>query len=105
MLEDMKTLLGITEEDTTKDDLLELLIKQASNFAKLYTGLESSTPALKTCIVKMAIIDYNRLGTEGLESESYSGTSYNYSATYPDTVLAMLDKIKSQGKGRIGIFW
>lgn len=103
MLEDIKVLLGITGED--KDELLELLIKQATNFAKVYTGFESLTPALKTCISKMVIFDYNRLGTEGLDSESYSGTSYNYSADYPESITKILDKIKSQSDGAIGIFW
>lgn len=103
MLEDLKLLLGLS--DDSKDELLELIIKQAQTFAKAYTGLESLTPALKTCIVKMAIIDYNRLGTEGLDSESYSGTSYNYSTGYPEFVIQLLDDIKStSGKG-VGIFW
>lgn len=103
MLEDLKLLLGLS--DDSKDELLELIIKQAQTFAKAYTGLEGLTPALKTCVVKMAVIDYNRMGTEGLNSESYSGTSYNYDNDYPPTILSMLDNIKSTQGNSVGIFW
>ena len=102
MLEDMKLLLGITSAD--KDELLELLIRQATNYAKMYAGLQDTTPALKTCIVKMAIYDYNRLGTEGLNSESYSGTSYNYTDGYPQEIMTFLESCKTN-LGEIKILW
>jgi hypothetical protein len=41
-------------------------------------------------ILKMAVFDYNRLGTEGLESEGYSGVSFNYADDYPEYILRSL---------------
>lgn len=102
MLEDVKLLLGITGDD--KDKLLELLIKMATQTAQKLTGV-SNTAKLQTCIVKMVCYDYNRLGTEGLNSESYSGVSFNYSGDYPDYLLRELNAVKASGNGAIGIFW
>lgn len=84
MLENVKLLLGITSAD--KDELLELLISQATAEAKQMTQ-NDDTQALKVVITKMVIYNYNRLGTEGLNSESYSGVSYSYSADYPESLL------------------
>ena len=65
MLEKVKLLLGIT--DNSKDDLLTFLIEQA-----------------------IVVYNYNRLGTEGLDSEGYSGVSLNYSADYPEPIIRAL---------------
>lgn len=91
MLENIKLLLGITTSD--KDELLELLINQATTEAKEYTNSENVSK-LSTAIVKMVIYNYNRLGTEGIDSEGYSGVSYSYSADYPEAVLRLLNKCR-----------
>ena len=104
MLEDMKLLLGITGDD--KDELLELLIKHATTEAKDYTGLDTLTSAMKVTITKMAIFNYNRMGTEGLNSESYSGVSFNYATDYPESILRELDTAKrASGIGRFKVLW
>ena len=38
----------------------------------------------------MVAYNYNRLGTEGLDSEGYSGVSFNYSADYPEPIIRAL---------------
>ena len=87
MLEKIKTLLGITGEE--KNDLLTLLIDQATEEALLFTH-NNQLDQLETAIIKMVIYNYNRLGTEGVDSESYSGVSFAYSADYPETILRLL---------------
>ena len=42
----------------------------------------------------MVVYNYNRIGTEGLNSESYSGTSYNYTTDYPEQILKMLKRYR-----------
>lgn len=91
MLDNIKLLLGITTSD--KDELLELLISQATTEAKEYTN-NKDVSRLSPAICKMVIYNYNRLGTEGLDSEGYSGVSYSYSANYPDTVLSLLNNCR-----------
>lgn len=85
MLEVIKVLLGLTGND--KDTLLTVLLEQAKDEAIAYTN-NATVP--DSIIIKMAIYKYNRLGTEGLESESYSGASYTYSTDYPDDIMRVL---------------
>lgn len=90
MLNDIKLLLGITSTD--KDDLLSLLISQCGDEAKLRTG-RHIVEGMEAAISQMVVFRYNRLGTEGLDSESYSGANYSYSGEYPESILKMLDEL------------
>lgn len=87
----MKLLLGL---DASKDTLLSLLLSQAEDEAKDYTNNENISENL---IVQMAIYKYNRLGTEGLNSENYSGVSFNYMSDYPETIVKQLRRFKKLG--------
>lgn len=87
MLDKIKLLLNITDE--TKDDLLTILIETAKNEALAYTHRQS-IQGLETAIIQMVIFKYNRLGTEGLDSEGYSGVSFNYAADYPESIIRSL---------------
>ena len=91
MLENIKLLLGISS--TEKDALLLLLIQQAEDEAKDFTHREDICE-LQSTIEKMVVYNYNRLGTEGLNSESYSGVSYNYTTDYPEPILKMLKRYR-----------
>lgn len=88
LLTKVKLLLGITAND--KDDLLTLLIDNATEEAMAYTRQENAE-VLNTAIIQMVVYMYNRLGTEGLDAESYSNVRFDYSASYPDSIMAMLN--------------
>lgn len=92
MLDKLKLILGI--KDDTKDDLLTLLIEQAIEEALNYTH-QDSIENLSSTIISMVVYKYNRLGTEGLDSEGYSGVSFGYSTDYPESIMRAL---KSQRK-------
>ena len=91
MLENIKLLLNINND--SKDALLLLLIQQAEDEAKDFTHREDVCE-LQSTIEKMVVYNYNRLGTEGLNSESYSGVSYNYTTDYPEQILKMLKRYR-----------
>ena len=91
MLEDVKALLGI--EGTDKDRILQLLITQAIDEAKDFTHREDIYP-LQSTIEKMVIFNYNKMGVEGLDSESYSGQSYHYYADYPESIMRTLKRYR-----------
>lgn len=91
MLDNIKLLLGLKTDE--KDELLELLISQATAEAKEYTN-NNDTKRLSAAITKMVVYNYNRLGTEGLTGEGYSGVSYSYAADYPDSVVRLLNKCR-----------
>ena len=104
MLNDIKTLLGLT--DDSKDEILTLLLELATDDAISKTGCVDKK-LLASVIIEMVIYKYNRLGTEGLESENYSGVSYKYISDYPDYILSALDNIKKSqvGNGGFRILW
>lgn len=87
MLDKLKLLLGIN--DTSKDSLLNLLLFQATTEAQNITN-NPDTLILEPSIIKMAVYQYNRLGTEGLTSESFSGVSNSYQTDYPEPILREL---------------
>ena len=84
MLEQVKLLLGIT--DNSKDDILSLLIEQATEEALIYTH-QNSIDNLLTAIVRMVVYNFNRIGTEGVDSEGYSGVSFQYTSDYPENIM------------------
>lgn len=91
MLENIKILLGIT--DNSKDALLNLLINQCTDEALDYTHRDDACD-LESVIEQMVVYKYNRLGTEGLSSESYSGISYSYEKDYPVPIQRMLKRYR-----------
>lgn len=88
MLDNIKTLLGLTDE--SKDKLLIVLLDQAKEDAKLITNNEDIENVAKSTIERMVVYNYNRLGAEGLKSESYSGVSYSYDTDYPENIVRQL---------------
>lgn len=104
MLEDIKLLLGPAADG--KDEVIQLLINLATDDAISKTGC-SDVYSLHSVITEMVIYKFNRMGTEGLDSENYSGVSYHYTSDYPDYILSALDTIKKsqKGKGGFKILW
>ena len=48
--------------------------------------------ALELMAEKIAVIKLNRLNTEGLASQAYSGVSENYIDGYPADIVAVLNR-------------
>lgn len=90
MLDKLMVLLGISANDG-KEELLELLIKNAKAFATLYCNLPKYSSDMDFIIMKMVVEDYNKIGSEGLESRSFSGVSENYINGYSAEVLSQLE--------------
>lgn len=92
MLERIKLLLNIT--DDSKDALLNELIDNATEFAQNYINNDDALDNLTGTIIAMVIYDYNRMGTEGLTSENYSGMSFGYTAGYSDDIMKQLRRYR-----------
>lgn len=91
MLDEIKILLGIT--DNAQDALLDILIKQCVYDAQTITG-ESDYFKMRPVIVRMVIENYNKIGTEGVDSVSTSGITEKYTEGYSANILALLSKYK-----------
>ena len=87
MLDMVKLLLGITS--TEKDELLLFLIEKASDEARNITH-RPDIDGLENVICDMVVYNYNRIGTEGLKREVYSGVTYEYTDEYPPFIYRQL---------------
>lgn len=90
MIEEIKILLGDASGNFT-DAQIGLCAKQALAEVEAYCRREADYE-LEIVAEKIAIIKLNRLHTEGLASQSYSGVSENYIDGYPADILAVLNR-------------
>lgn len=88
MLTKIKLLLGIS--GTSKDALLDQLIDNAEEFAVNFTNNPEALGHLSGAITLMVLHDYNRIGSEGVASENYSGASFTYLSEYPEGIMKQL---------------
>lgn len=89
MLEDLKILLGANAENYTEAQLalaLKLAIAEVEEYCnrELDEGLELTA-------LKIAVIKLNRINTEGLASQGFSGVSESYIDGYPADIQAVLN--------------
>lgn len=91
MLRKLKLLLNIT--DTSKDELLRILLDFTEEEAVNYTH-NNDLDKLENVILSIAIWKYNRLGSEGLNSENYSGVAFSYLNEYPDSIIKQLQSYR-----------
>lgn len=90
MIEDIKILLGDAAESFS-DSLIALVAKQALAEVEAYCNREADIE-LEMVAIRIAILKLNRINTEGLQSQSYSGVSENYIDGYPADILAILNR-------------
>lgn len=77
-LNKFKRRVGITPNDTTKDDLLNDYLNDAKEDILELTHLEEIPKNLLSTQVKLAVIYYNKEGIEGQISHSEGGISRSY---------------------------
>ena len=58
--------------------LLQILLDDAEQFVLSYTQRNRMIPALEKTVNDLAVIAYNRMGTEGEASRSAAGESYSF---------------------------
>lgn len=86
-----KILLLLGDASTGKELLIETLIDKCRQEAINYTHNESIADNV---IMDMVIYSFNRLGTEGISSESYSGVKFDYLDGYSDSIMKQLNSFK-----------
>lgn len=90
MVEEIKLLLGEAASNYS-DAQIGLALKMALAEVEAYCNRPLDLE-LELIAEKIAIIKLNRLNTEGLASQAYSGVSENYIDGYPADVLAVLNR-------------
>lgn len=80
-----------------RDVLLKDLIKDSIQDVKDYINysLEEELPEqLKVIVQDVTLIKFNKIGAEGLQSESYSGVSQNYIDGLPKELKSRLRRYR-----------
>lgn len=90
MIEEIKLLLGDAADSFT-DAQIGLCLKLALAEVEAYCN-RTVDYELEIVAEKIAIIKLNRINTEGLASQSYSGVSESYVDGYPADIKAVLNR-------------
>lgn len=105
MLENLKTLLGIQEGDTSQDKKLNLILDATKRRLKFLLGGIEPPEEMSYIILDVSVIRFNKIGSEGLSSHTVEGESQSWStndfAGYMDDIQAYLDSQKEVTKGRV----
>ena len=105
MLEDVKELLGIAEDDKTMDTRLNIIIAATTKRLKVLLGGLDVPDDLKYIVTDVSIMRFNRIGSEGLSSHSVEGESLffasNYFEPYMDDIQSYLNAQKEATKGKV----
>ena len=81
--------------NNTNEQLISLLLEKAKAEICSYLNMEYSQ-TFDNITVDIAILKLNRLGAEGLSSQSYSGVSENYIEEYPPYIINQLNRYKKK---------
>lgn len=90
MIEEIKLMLGESANNYT-DAQIGLALKQALAEVEGYCKRKLDYE-LEIVAQRIAVIKLNRMNTEGLASQSYSGVSESYVDGYPSDIQAILDR-------------
>ena len=90
MIEEIKILLGDAANNYTEAQIA-LALKMAIIEVEDYCNRELDA-ALEYIAQRIAVIKLNRMSTEGLASQSYSGVTESYIDGYPAEILAVLNR-------------
>lgn len=90
MVADIKIMLGEAASNYS-DAQISLAYKQALTEVEAYCNREADIE-LDMIVDRLAVIKLNRMNTEGLSGQSYSGVSESYIDGYPADILAILNR-------------
>lgn len=90
MIEEIRILLGAAADNYT-DAQISLALKMAMAEVEDYCNRELDA-SLELQAEKIAVIKLNRMGTEGLAAQGFSGVSESFIDGYPAEILAALNR-------------
>lgn len=89
MTENIRLMLGNSASNYS-DAQIEFAYRRAVNEIETYCKRQLDVE-LAMVAEEIAVIKLNRMGTEGLSNQSYSGVSESYIDGYPDTIKKILN--------------
>lgn len=97
-MNEVDKLMLLTGEGIDKMNMLSLLLSDAEEFVLSYTNRTVLPDGLKKTVRDLAVIAYNRLGTEGETGRSEGGESYSFDVA-PKQIYDVLDRYRLVGIG------
>jgi hypothetical protein len=98
-------MLGIAEDDTDLDTKLRLILSNTTARLKLLLGGIDPPVEMEHIVIDVAIMRYNRIGSEGLASHSVEGESLSFVdsdfAGFMTEIQAWLDSQKESTRGKV----
>lgn len=93
----LKRRLSIAEADTSRDALLSDLITDAQAYMAAHCRIPATAADIaetNSIIIRIAVIDYNRLGAEGQTGHSEGGVSLSMVDGLPKDLRARIDRLR-----------
>lgn len=105
MLDNIKSLLGIAQNDTDKDNLLNLIITLTTARLKVLLGNIDPPDELGYIITDVAVMRFNRIGTEGMTSHTVEGETAAFADSdfnaFAGDIQAWLDTQSESKRGKV----
>ena len=105
MLKQLKVMLGIAAEETGLDEKLKLIINLVQARLQLLLGGIEPPESMEHIIIEVAIMRFNRIGSEGMTSHSVEGESNTFTdndfSGFADEIQAFLDTQKDSKRGKV----
>lgn len=105
MLENLKMMLGISADETDLDSKLKLILSNTTSRLKLLLGGIDPPAEMDHIVLDVAIMRFNRIGSEGLSSHSVEGESLSFTENdfdgFTDEIQAWLNSQKENARGKV----
>ena len=105
MLKQLKVMLGIAAEETGLDEKLKLILNLVTARLQMLLGGIEPPESMEHIIVEVAIMRFNRIGSEGMTSHSVEGESNTFTdndfSGFADEIQAFLDTQKDSKRGKV----
>ena len=85
------------DENELSDDKLQAIIDDVTLEVLADTNQPELNAQLESAVISLSVIAVNRLGTEGVATEGYSGVSTSYLDEVPPRVVSILNANRRLG--------
>lgn len=99
MLERLRMILNVKDQDELLTEILTLAVEKLTT----YLGETSVPTQFEWIVIELAVQRYNRIGSEGMVSESVDGGSNTYYEDELSPFYKFLDDYKEAQNGNINV--
>lgn len=105
MLKQLKLMLGIATDETDLDAKLKLILSMVQARLQLLLGGIEPPESMEHIIIEVAIMRFNRIGSEGMTSHTVEGESLAFADNdfdgFADEIQAFLDSQNESKRGKV----